>query len=163
MQECSIHFLPVVIGYADCTILRFEFGADDRKFLGKAVRTLDRGFNVFQDHAALVAVIPANDEIEVKVWHLAKTLLAVIRSKKSLVKAGASANGIFGNTSADVPPSASGRLLCYVVNGSMANGELHGNGIAPSCHGRSCHQPATMDGEDKEVPRQENRLPNPGA
>jgi hypothetical protein len=41
-------------------------------------------------------------------------------------------------------------LLCYVVNGLMANGELHGNGMAPSCNGRFCHQPATMDGEDKE-------------
>jgi hypothetical protein len=68
-DRSTVKLLAVCVSDAHSTAPRTKLGTDDAKLARNTISLIDRDFCVFEDHAALVLEIFANDEIKIEVGH----------------------------------------------------------------------------------------------
>src|SRR5712675_1785193 len=65
----TVELVTVSVGDAHGTSLGTQLGTNDAKLAREAISFIDRVFRVFEDHAALVFELRADDEIKIEIWH----------------------------------------------------------------------------------------------
>ena len=69
LDRSTVELVTVSVGNAHGTSCRTQLGTNDAKLAREAVSFIDRVICVFEDHAALVFEVRADDEIKIEVWH----------------------------------------------------------------------------------------------
>src|SRR5260370_34469873 len=69
VDRSTVELVTVSVGDAHGTSPRTQLGTNDAKLAREAISFIDRVFCVFEDHAALVFEICADNEIKIEVWH----------------------------------------------------------------------------------------------
>src|SRR6266403_4211905 len=70
VDRSTVELVTVCVGNAHGISPRTQLRTSDTKFAREAISLIDRDFCVFEDHAALVFEIFADDEIKIEVGHL---------------------------------------------------------------------------------------------
>jgi hypothetical protein len=69
IDRSTVKLLAVCVSDAHGAAPRTKLGTDDAKLTRNTISLIDRDFCVFEDHAALVLEVFANDEIKIEVGH----------------------------------------------------------------------------------------------
>src|SRR5205814_6702221 len=69
LDRSTVELVIVAIGNAHGTPCRTQLGTNDAQLAREAISFIDCVICVFEDHAALVFEVRADDEIKIEVWH----------------------------------------------------------------------------------------------